>query len=309
MINIVGKRFWFFLASALVVVAGIVTLIVDPLQLGIEFQAGSELTATFAPTVSKSQISQALAEIGYGAGQAVVRQSGSDYIVDLPELSDAQQADLRAQLTAKLGTFDDKGIQRVSPATATETTRNAAIAVAISAIAMLIYISWAFRRMPNPIRWGTIAIISLLHCILVTMGVFAILASLNSWRVDLLFVSAILTVVGYSVNDTIVVFDRIREAVRRYPAMDFEMLVNNSLVETMGRSLNTGMCTLFAAITLLLFVGSALQNLVVVLLVGVTVGTYGSIFIAAPLLIVWNKGEWGRFIGRRPAPARPSAGR
>jgi len=258
MINIVGKRFWFFLASGLVILAGIVALVVDPLQLGIEFHAGSELTAAFPPTVTKAQIVQALADIGYGAGRAVVRQAGSDYIIDLPELNDAQQAELRTGLTDRLGKYDDKGIQRVSPATATETTRNAAIAVAVSAVAMLLYISWAFRRMPNPLRWGAAAIISLLHCILVTMGVFAILASLNSWRVDLLFVSAILTVVGYSVNDTIVVFDRVREAVRRYPGVDFEVLVNNSLVETMGRSLNTGMCTLFAAIALLLFVWSAL---------------------------------------------------
>lgn len=309
MINIVGKRFWFFLASGIVILIGIVFLIAYPLQLGVEFRAGSELTATFAATVTKDQIAQALTDLGYSKGEAIVRKAGADYIIDVPELNDAQQAELRAGLTEKVGTFQDKGIQRVSASTAAETTRNAAIAVVVAAIAMLIYITWAFRRMPNPVRWGTAAIIAMAHDILVTVGIFAVLAALNSWRVDLLFISAVLTVVGYSVNDTIVIFDRIREAVRRYPGVDFETLVNNSLVETMGRSLNTGMCTLFAAIALLLFVGPALQTLVIPLLVGVASGTYSSIFTAAPLLVVWNKREWGRFIGRKPRTAAQPAGR
>ncbi len=299
MINIIGKRFWFFAFSGLIIVAGIIALIAFPLKLGVEFQSGSELTAQFAPTVTKQQILSALSELGYGEGKSVVRAAGADYIIDLPELNDAQQADLRTGLTAKLGDYADKGIQKVSPATAATTTRNAAIAVLASAIGMLLYISWAFRRMPNPFRWGAAAIIAMVHDLLVSIGMFAVFAAVNSWRVDLLFIIAVLTVVGYSVNDTIVIFDRIRENVRRYPGVDFEYLVNNSLAETMGRSMNTVLTTLFSVVALLLFVGAPLMNFIVILLVGITSGAYSSICTAAPILVVWDKGEWGRFIGRR----------
>ena len=302
MINIIGKRYWYFIFSAIIIVAGIVAMIIFPLKLGVEFQSGSELTAQFASNVTKEEIAQALSELGYKSGQVVIRAAGSDFIIDLPQLNDAQQAELRTGLTAKLGDYSDKGIQLVSPATASTTTRNAIIAVIISAIGMLLYITWAFHRMPNPFRWGTAAIIAMVHDILVSLGIFAILAAINSWRVDLLLITAILTVVGYSVNDTIVIFDRIRENVRRFPGVDFELLVNNSLAETMGRSLNTVLTTLFSIVALLLFVGSALNNFVIILLVGIASGAYSSICTAAPILVVWDKGEWGRFIGRKPKP-------
>ena len=299
MLNIIGRRFWYFGFSGVIIVAGIIALIFFPLKLGVEFQSGSELTATFGPEVTKAQIVQTLSELGYGTGKELVRAAGTDYIIDLPELNDAQQADLRSGLTAKLGEYTDKGIQKVSASTAATTTRNAAVAVIVSAIGMLLYISWAFRRMPNPFRWGTAAIIALVHDLLVSLGLFAILADLNSWRVDLLFIIALLTVVGFSVHDTIVIFDRIRENVRRYPGVDFETVVNYSLTETMARSLNTVLTTLFSVVALLLFVGSALQNFVVILIVGITSGAYSSICTAAPILVVWDKREWGRFIGRK----------
>jgi preprotein translocase subunit SecF len=165
---------------------------------------------------------------------------------------------------------------------------------------MLIYISWAFHRMPNPFRWGTCAIASLVHDVLVVVGVFAILSGIFGWQIDLMFIAGVLTVIGYSVNDTIVIFDRIRENVSKNPGVDFEGVVNYSLVETMSRTIITGVGTLFVLIALLLFIGASIQNLVVVLLVGIVTGTYSSIGTAASLLVVWKKGEWGRFIGRRP---------
>ncbi len=310
MIDIIGKRFWFFLGSGILIVVSIIGMSVFGLNLGVEFHSGSELIATFAPTVTKDQIIQALSDAGYSRSETVVRKAGSDYVIDIPqELSDAQQADLRAKLTAALGTFTDKGIQKVSASVAANTTRNTTIAVIISIVGMLLYISWAFRRMPNPLRWGTANVVALVHDAIVATGIWAIFAGILGWRVDLLFISALLTVIGYSDNDTVVVFDRIRENVRRYPGLDFETVVNQSLVETMGRSFNTVLTTLFAVIVLLLFVGPALQNFVIVLLVGITSGAYSSVFIASPLLVVWHKREWGRFIGRKPAVARQPAGR
>jgi preprotein translocase subunit SecF len=309
MLDIVGKRFWYFLISGIIIVAGLVALGVFGLKPGLEFTSGSELTATFTRPVDTQQVKQALAELGYGPGRATVFRAGDAFVIDLPQLDDAAQDALRSGLTAKLGEFTDQGILLVSPRTALDTVRNAAIAVIVSAIGMLLYISWAFHRMPNPFRWGTTAIIALVHSILIVIGVFAIFGAISSWRIDLMFVTGILTVVGYSVNDTIIVFDRVRENVRRFPGVDFEVLVNQSLVETIGRSMNTALTTMFAVIALLLLVGGTLQNFAVVMLVGIATGTYGSIGIAASLLVVWKNNEWGRFIGRRPQPVGEAKGR
>ncbi len=299
MFNIIGKRFWYFLISGIVILSGIITLIVFGLKPGIEFTSGSLLTVGFKQPATIEQVEQAVADSGYDT--AIIQRIGQgDFLIRLPELSSATKATLETNLTASLGDLEVKGFDSVSPMIATETTRNAMIAVIVSAIGMLLYISWAFHRMPNPFRWGVCAIASLVHDILVVLGVFAILGGIFGWQVDLMFITGMLTVIGYSVNDSIVIFDRIRENLLKGGGVDFEVVVNNSLVETLSRSLITGIGTLFVLVALLLFVGVNIQNLVVVLLVGIITGTYSGICTAAPLLVVWKKGEWGRFIGRKP---------
>ncbi len=299
MLDIIGKRFWYFLISGIVIIAGIIALVVFGLQPGIEFSSGSLLTVSFEQEVSEEQVREALTDLEYGT--AIVQHTGSgDFIIRLPGLSNDAKDELEAGLAASLGDFEVKGFDSVSPMIAEETTRNAGIAVLVSAFAMLLYISWAFHRMPNPFRWGACAIASLVHDVLVVVGVFAILSGIFGWEIDLMFVAGILTVIGYSINDSIVIFDRIRENVKNYGDADFEKVVNRSLEETLSRTLITSMGTLFVLIALLLFVGAPIQNLVVVLLVGIVTGTYSSIGTAASLLVVWKKGEWGRFIGRRP---------
>ncbi len=303
MFDIISKRSWSFLLSGIVILAPIIALFVYGLRPGIEFSSGSELTLSFEQPVDKQQVTQALADLGYGSGKAIVRRAGEEFIIDLPELNDAAKAALRAGLADKLGELQGGGFQSVSAKTAAETTRNAAIAVIISAIGMLLYISWAFHRVPNPFRWGVCAIIALLHDVLVVVGVFAFLGGILGWQIDLMFIAGVLTVVGYSINDTIVIFDRIRENVKNYGAADFEAVVNNSLLETISRTLITGAGTLFVLIALLIIIGAPIQNLVVVLLVGILTGTYSGMCTAAPLLVVWKNNEWGRFIGRKPLPA------
>jgi len=298
MFNIIGQRFWFFLVSGIVILSGIIALIVFGLKPGIEFTSGSLLTVGFQQPVTTEQVEQAVADSGYDT--TIIQRTGQgDFLIRLPELKGAAKAALEADLTASLGDLEVKGFDAVSPMIATETTRNAMIAVIVSAIGMLLYISWAFHRVPNPFRWGICAIASLGHDILVVLGVFAILGAVFGWQVDLMFITGMLTVIGYSVNDTIVIFDRIRENLLKGGGVDFEVVVNNSLLETMARSLITGLGTLFVLLALLLFVGMPIQNLVVVLLAGIITGTYSSIGTAASLLVVWKKGEWGRFIGRR----------
>jgi preprotein translocase subunit SecF len=302
MFDIIGKRFWYFLISGIVILAGIIALFVFGLQPGIEFKSGSDLTIAFQQPTDKQQVIQALADLGYRQGSFSVSQADTRFTITVPELkTEADKSALLDGLAAKLGELNSGQIQTVGAGAAENTTRNVIIAVIISAVGMLLYISWAFRRMPNPFRWGVCAIASLVHDVLVVVGVFALFGGIFGWQVDLMFIAAVLTVIGYSVNDTIVIFDRIRENVRNYGDADFEGVVNYSLVETMSRTLITGIGTLFVLIALLLVVGAPIQNLVVVLLAGIITGTYSGMCTAAPLLVVWKKKEWGRFIGRRPA--------
>jgi preprotein translocase subunit SecF len=301
MFDIIGKRYWYFAISGIIIIAGLISLFVYGLKPGVEFTSGSELTVSFGDnvTVSKAQLTESLSGLGYSGKNVIIRQAGSDYIVDLPQLDDSAKDALLSGIASDLGEFRNAGFESVTRESATQMTRNAGIAVLIAAVGMLLYISWAFHRMPNPIRWGTCAMVALVHDLVVVLGVFSLLGGLLGWQVDLMFVAGALTVIGYSVNDSIVIFDRIRENVRRNPGADFETLVNHSLVETISRTLITGIGTIFVLVTMLIIIGDPIQNLVVVLLAGVITGTYSGMCTAAPLLVVWNKGEWGRFIGRK----------
>jgi preprotein translocase subunit SecF len=188
----------------------------------------------------------------------------------------------------------------VSPLIATETVRTAVIAVAVAALGILFYVTWAFRRMPKPFHYGTCAIIALTHDAVVALGVFSILGGILNWQVNMMFITGILAVIGYSVNNTVVIFDRIRENIRLDINPNFETVVNNSLVETLGRSVNTSLTTLVVVLALLFFVGATIQNLVAVLIIGIIAGTFSSICIAPTLLVVWDKKEWRRFINWLP---------
>ncbi|MFC1932313.1 protein translocase subunit SecF [Chloroflexota bacterium] len=301
MFDIVGKRFWFFLIAGLVILVSIISLATPfgRLKPGVEFSSGSLMMVGFEQEVKKSDLERELASLGYA--NAIIQLVGEDdFLIRLPELSGEAKAELEAGLTARFDTLEVREFDTISPMVAAETARNAGIAVAVAAIGILLYIAWAFRRMPHPFRYGTCAIVALLHDVLVALGVFSILGGVLGWEINLMFVTGILAVIGYSVNNTVVVFDRIRENLTKYAGSDFEVIVNNSLVESLSRSLNTSATTLFVVLALLLFVGASIQNFAVILLVGIIVGTYSSLCIAPQLLVVWRKGEWGRFIGRRP---------
>ena len=177
-----------------------------------------------------------------------------------------------------------------------ETVHNAIIAVAVAAVGILLYITWAFRKMPKPFHYGTCGIIALVHDVLVVTGVFAIMGVLLGWEINLMFITGVLAVIGYSINNTVVVFDRIRENLSKGVSRDFEAVVNNSMVETLSRSLNTSLTTLLVVLALMLFVGASIQNFAVAMLIGIIAGTYSSLCVAPTLLIVWERGEWGRLI-------------
>ena len=306
MIDIVGKRFWFFLISAVVIIPGIVSLAIFGLEPGVDFSSGTTMTLRFDAEVEQSQLRQELIDLGYD--EAMIQHTGEgDFFVRIREVSSEERRGLLDSLGANFSTeVTMRDSYTVSPIIATETGRNAAIAVIVAAIFMLFYIAWAFRRMPKPLRWGTCAIIALIHDVLVVMGIFSILGWVADIQIDAMFITGMLTVVGYSVNNTVVVFDRIRENVTKGVSKDLEVTVNSSILETLGRSLNTSLTTLFVILAIFLFGGVTIRYFIMVLLIGVIAGTYSSMCIAGPLLVIWDKREWGRFFSWLPFVKRPA---
>ena len=299
MFDIVGKRFWFFLISGVVLLIAIISLATIGLKPGIEFSSGSMTAISFEQEVDQGELKRELAGLGYPNAivQGEIRPAGGGvFYIRTGELSDEEKAQLEDALAARFGNLEETEFSSVSPMIAAETSQNAAIAVTVAAVGVLLYITWAFRRMPNPFHYGTCAIIALIHDTLVAMGVFSILGGILGWQINLMFITGILAVIGYSVNNTVVIFDRIRENLTRGVSPNFEVVVNNSLVETLSRSLNTSLTTLLVVTALLLFVGASIQNFAVVLLIGVISGTYSSLCIAPTLLVAWEKREWGRFV-------------
>ncbi|MFC1902834.1 protein translocase subunit SecF [Chloroflexota bacterium] len=295
MFDIAGKRFRFFLISGAVILVGIIALVVSGLKPGIEFGSGSMLTVHFEQKVEQAELKQELASLGYS--NAIVQSTGEgNFLIRTKELTSGEKTTLEDALTTKFGSLAEREFYSVSPMIATETAQNAGIAVAVAAIGILLYVTWAFRRMPNPLHYGTCAIIALVHDLLVVLGIFSILSGILDWEINLMFITGVLAVIGYSVNNTVVVFDRIRENLRKGLSRDFEVVVNGSLVETLGRSLNTSLTTLFVVLALLLFVGASILNFAIVLFIGIIAGTFSSVCIAPTLLVVWEKREWGRFL-------------
>jgi preprotein translocase subunit SecF len=299
--NIIARRYWFFLISGVLIITAIVSLATFGLKSGIEFSAGVRLTIRFDKPVDYSAFQQEISKLGYS--DAIIQSVGnSQFIVRLKQITDAQTADLQTALTTAFGNLALQS-QETTPGAVANTPRNAAIAVGVALVGILIYVTIAFRKMPQPFRFGVCSVIALFHDVLVTAGLFSLFGAILGWEINLMFITGVLTIIGYSINNTIVVFDRIRENETKGISNDFEFIVNSSVVETLGRSFNTSITVLITTLALLLFVGTTIQNFAIVLLIGNIVGTYDSVFVAPGLLVVWDKGEWGRFVGQKATPA------
>lgn len=318
--DFVGKRWWFFLLSGVVILAGIVSMLIPPaFRLGIEFTGGSALTLEFEEPVAQADLRAALADLGHP--EAVVQRTGpTGFLVRTRTLEEAvldeegrtvrpgERERIVEALEERFGPLRRVEVATVSPIVAGETVRDAVIAVLVASVGILLYITWAFRRMPHPARMGTAALVALVHDVLVTLGVMSILGKFLPLEVNAMFITGVLTVVGYSVNDTIVVFDRLRETWLTRPGAKLEDVVNASLMDTLGRSLSTSITTLLVVLAVLLIGGPTIRTLLVTLLVGLVAGTYSSLFIAPQFLVVWERGEWlGPRRRRRPVEAEAPA--
>ena len=304
MINIVGRRIWFLGFSLGLILIGLIVIAIPPhLNLGIDFTSGSTVTVEFDNDPGSQKIERSLESIG--ANNFSVQSMGEgSYFIRLQELADPKDSsDSKAGKTAGLtredletgfSIIDDKfkilGVETVGKKIADGTVRNSLIAVLVASLFVMAYIMYAFRSVGNSFRYAVGAIIALLHDVLIILGLFAIMGLLFGIQVNAIFIVGILTVIGYSVNDTIVIFDRIRENQLRLPNRIFSETVNLAINESIGRSLNTSITTCSVILAMLLFGGASLRDFLLVLLLGVIIGTYSSIFIAAQFLVFWEEG-------------------
>ena len=292
--DFVGKRFWFFLISLLVITPGVIFLIIAPgLRPGIDFTGGSSMTLQFqeSSSVTQQEMREALSNHGYS--ESTVQNLGNNsFFVRTKQLDEEAKDSLVEGLTTSLapGSVNVlQGFDLVSPVVAQETVLNAFWAVLAAAVGIFFYVWWAFRNVPSPFRYGLAAIAALLHDATIVVGIFAILGEVLQMEVNTMFLIALLTVIGYSVNDTIVVFDKIRENVLIYANRPFPEIVNLSIAETIGRSINTSFTLLVTLLALILFGGATIREFLIVLLIGVVVGTYSSIAVASQILVTWEQ--------------------
>ncbi len=302
MFNIVEKRHWYFLLSALIIIPGLAVMIYSiamfgsPVKLGIDFTGGALLELRFDQDVQPADIREILADNGFTGSTVQTTLDEQTVLIRTKPMEPEEKESVIGVLGNQYGgEVEELRFESVGPAVGAEVTRTAAIAVAVAALFILGFIIFAFRKVPNAFRYGVCAIAAMIHDILVTMGLFSVAGLVLGWEADALFLTALLTVIGFSVQDTIVVFDRIRENIPKRRSESFETIVNRSLLETIHRSLATQLNAIFVLIALLLFGGATVKQFVAVLLVGLLSGTYSSIFNAVPLLVVW---ETRKLVGR-----------
>lgn len=328
MINVIKYRYWYFAFSLLIIVPGFFFLLTGGLQLGIDFKGGTELTFHFpgktASNTMQSQLRSAVLQSAKLNDVQVVSTSavtggnggGARYLLRVPNIGNSPEklALIEAPLYRDYGCADLVKVNKagtvlaplphcknvvletendVSGTIGSQVQQRAVIAVIVAAAFILLYISFAFRKLAHPFRYGTCAIIAMVHDVLVVLGLFAIFGRFLGVTIDSLFVTALLTVIGFSVHDTIVIFDRIRENMIRRVGEPFDVIVNNAILQSMTRSLNTSLTVLMTLSALLFFGGASISVFVLTLLIGITSGTYSSIFNASPLLVVWEYDELG----------------
>ena len=272
---------------------------------------GVEVELWFPADVSQDDVRDVMR--GMGAADARIQQTGDSAFKIRAEEPDGGnlddlRGDIEGALRAQLGDFFVLSSAGVSGILSAEIAADAGIALTIAAIAILIYISLAFRRLASPGLYGAAAIVALLHDVTIVVGLFAILGRLADTEVNAMFVTALLAIIGYSVNDTIVVFDRIRENRLAHPTERFRTSVNAAITQSLGRSLNTSLTLIFALVALFLIGGVTVRPFVLVLLVGAVAGTYSSIGIAAQVVVLWNEGGLYRLLRVGPRPAAAPGG-
>lgn len=302
-LNIIGSRKIWFGLSSILVIGSLLSIFIGGLKLGIDFTGGSlmeiqttdqnttvsatyleELISTNVPEVPELKIQSTSEE---AAGEGV-----SSYLIRTSPLTEDQHQQILHALEGGISDVSELRFESVGPTIGLELRDKAFEALIVAIIVIILYIAWSFRKVSEPVaswKYGLSAIVALIHDVVIVTGVFALISRVSDFQIDALFVTALLVTLGYSVNDTIVVFDRIRENVLRAHISSFETLVNKSVNETISRSINTSLTTLLVLLTMYFFGGASIQGFVLTLVLGIVIGTYSSIFLASPILVTWEK--------------------
>jgi preprotein translocase SecF subunit len=301
MFNIVEKRRWYFIGSGIIILLGIAAMVVSlvrfgsPVRLSIEYTGGSLFVLHFEGQTDEETIREIFADHGLGEAivQRVQRLDAPEEVAWQVRTKEADPDEVQAiidDLDARAAPVnrDLLTYEAVSPIIGGEVARAASIAVLVASFIILAFIWWSFRRIPHAFRYGASAIVAMLHDVVIALGFYALMGILQGWEVDALFLTAILTVSGFSVQDTIVVFDRIRENIPRHSGELFEQVANRSILETVHRSLATQLNAIFVMVAIILFGGETIRPFISTMLVGMLSGTYSSIFIAVPMLVAWE---------------------
>lgn len=293
MLNIIGKKNWYFVFSLLIIIPGMISLLLWGLNLSIDFTGGTRMILLHPESntnLTQNTIKKSFENLEIDI--VSLQPSADSIVIRTKQINEKQNTSLMNAVRKDLPEIRQESFETIGPAVGNETTENALKALAMASLLIVLYIAWSFRSVPKPTsswKFGICAIFTLLHDVLVLVGLFSLLGHFYGVEIDSLFITALLTVIGFSVHDTIVVFDRIRENLRRSVGLPFEQIVNDSILQTIVRSLNTSFTTMLVLITLLIFGGETLRWFIAALLIGISIGTYSSIFNAAPLLELWHQ--------------------
>lgn len=291
MADLMGKKRWFFLLSAVMIIPGLIFLFMFGLKLGVDFTGGALLEYRFEKNINKDELKQIISSTNIEV--AAITDSGPNtYIIKTKPINQEKINQAKAALIKKYSVVTEERIENVGPTIGAETTKNAFLAVTLASIMIILYLAISFRKVPKPCsswRFGVTAVAALLHDVLFVIGAFAIFGYFFVVEVDVLFVTALLTIIGFSVHDTIVVFDRIRENLPKHLSKKFTEVANISITQTLARSLNTSLTVVFVLLAMLFFGGESIRWFVVALLIGIISGTYSSIFNATALLDLWEE--------------------
>ncbi len=300
MFNFVQRRRIYFTISAIVLSLGILAMAIStvrtgsPFLVGVDFQSGTRFEVQFTEPVNETEIRDVFGDFGV-ANPSVTSLAGEQlenaWQIRSESMTPEETNQIQEALSERVAPLVPgvTRVESVSASVAAEVTRAAFVAVIVSAIIILFYIMFAFRQVPHPFRYGASAVAAMVHDITIIFGFISITGLLFGWEVDALFLTAALTVAGFSLQDTIVVFDRIRENTGRYPLEDYETLVNRSVLETIHRSLATQLNAMFVLVAIMLFGGASIRHFIAVLFIGLLSGTYSSICNAVPILVAWEK--------------------
>jgi preprotein translocase subunit SecF len=305
----VERKFWYFALSALLIIPGVFFLAIGGLKLGIEFKGGTLLDTRFGTPPPATELHDLLAANGHP--EAVVQGAeGGRMEVRTLTLTAEETVRIEQLLKQRYPTYIDDNASSVSPSFSAELVTNAVRSIVFASILIVLLIAFAFKEFGwSAFRYGIAAIIALLHDALVVLGLFAILGYFFNVEVDSLFVTALLTIIGFSVHDTIVVFDRIRENLHLNRGESLNPVINYSIMQTLARSVITSLTVVLTLLALYLFGGYSMRTFALALLVGIVSGTYSSIFNASQIISLWQEIEdrFRRRGGRPPAGARAAA--